>query len=131
MGKYWHFYHELSAYRQSPSGECVERLREEFVELFSTQTGYDALDERMAKTLAKKESLLAVLDHPEIPLHNNPAELGARRRVRKRVISVGTKKEMAPEGILLCRWLQQLKSLGSVFFSISTTEYEVPIKFQL
>ena len=25
----------------------------------------------------------------EIPLHNNPAELGARQRVRKRVISFG------------------------------------------
>ena len=30
-----------------------------------------------------------VLTHPEIPLHNNPAELGARQRVRKRVISFG------------------------------------------
>jgi hypothetical protein len=27
--------------------------------------------------------------HPEIPLHNNPAELGARGRVRKRVVSYG------------------------------------------
>jgi hypothetical protein len=25
-----------------------------------------------------------VLDHPELPLHHNPAELGARQRVRKR-----------------------------------------------
>jgi hypothetical protein len=30
-----------------------------------------------------------VLRHPEIPLHNNPAELGARGRVRKRVVSYG------------------------------------------
>lgn len=37
--------------------------------------------------------MLAVLEHPEIPLHNNPAELGARVRVRKRVISVGTRNE--------------------------------------
>ena len=34
-----------------------------------------------------------VLDHPEIPLHNNPAELGARRRVRQRKISFGTRSE--------------------------------------
>jgi hypothetical protein len=33
--------------------------------------------------------LLRVLDHPEILLHNNPAELGARQRVRKRAISFG------------------------------------------
>ncbi len=30
-----------------------------------------------------------VLVHPEIPLHNNPAELGARARVRKRDVSFG------------------------------------------
>ena len=35
--------------------------------------------------------MLIVLDHPEIPLHNNPAELGARTRVRKRVVSFGTR----------------------------------------
>ena len=40
-------------------------------------TGYRVLDERIVKTQLKKASLLLVLDHPEIPLHNNPAELGA------------------------------------------------------
>ena len=30
-----------------------------------------------------------VLEHPEIPLHNNPAELGARTRVRKQDVSFG------------------------------------------
>jgi hypothetical protein len=33
--------------------------------------------------------LLTMLEHPEIPLHNNPAELDARLRVRKRVVSYG------------------------------------------
>jgi hypothetical protein len=32
---------------------------------------------------------LQVLDHPEVPLHNNPAELAVRRRVRKRKVSYG------------------------------------------
>jgi len=45
------------------------------------------LDHRAALTLAKKEHLLVVLQHPAIPLHNNPAELGARQRVRKRDVS--------------------------------------------
>lgn len=61
-----------------------------FDEIFLTVTGYDALDQRIAKTKAKKPSMLIVLDHPEIPLHNNPAELGARKRVRKRAVSFGT-----------------------------------------
>jgi hypothetical protein len=30
-----------------------------------------------------------VLAHPEVPLHNNLAELGARQRVRKRDVSFG------------------------------------------
>ena len=69
------------------------RLAGEFDELFSTETGYDALDERIAKTKAKKESMLMVLAHPEIPLHNNSAELAARKRVRRRKISFGTRSE--------------------------------------
>ena len=32
-----------------------------------------------------------MLRHPELPLHNNPAELAARRRVRKRDVSFGPK----------------------------------------
>ncbi|MCP4363623.1 MAG: hypothetical protein GY796_36955 [Chloroflexi bacterium] len=38
------------------------------------------MNQRLAKTLAHEERLLVVLDHPEIPLHNDPAELGARKR---------------------------------------------------
>ena len=54
-----------------------------------TVTGFDQLDKRIAKTRAKKERLLVVLAYPLVPLHNNPAELGVRQRVRKRDISFG------------------------------------------
>ena len=57
--------------------------------MFSRRTGYTALDERIAKTSYNEELLLVVLDHPEIPLHNNDMELAARRRVRKRDVSFG------------------------------------------
>ncbi len=67
----------------------------QFDTLFSTMTGYRALDERIEKTKLKKASLLLVLEHPEIPLHNNPAELGARQRVRKRDVSFGPR---TPDG---------------------------------
>ena len=49
---------------------------------------YDELDQRIARTRADKTYLM-VLEHPEVPLHNNPAELDARTRVRKRVVSYG------------------------------------------
>ncbi len=40
-------------------------------------------------TRMKQVQLVAVLAHPEVPLHNNAAELGARQRVRKRDVSFG------------------------------------------
>ena len=87
--KFWQFYHHLQRYRASPSPQQATLLSQTFDTLFSTVTGYDALDQRIAKTKAKKDNLLMVLARPEIPLHNNPAELGARQRVRKRDISFG------------------------------------------
>ncbi len=86
---YWAFYAALLAYRLQPAGEEAAHLRAWFVALFSTVTGYAALDERIAKTLAHQQELLAVRDHPELPLHNNLSELGVRRRVRKRDVSFG------------------------------------------
>ena len=88
LEQYWDFYRQLLQY---PLDKDHVRLYSLFDEIFSTVTGYDALDQRIAKTRAKKASMLLVLDHPEIPLHNNPAELGARKRVRKRVVSFGTR----------------------------------------
>ncbi len=87
--RFWTYYDQLLAYRERPTPEEAARLAGEFETLFSTVTGYDALDERIAKTRTKKGCLLMVLTHPEIPLHNNPAELGARARVRKRDVSFG------------------------------------------
>ena len=91
--QFWEFYDELLAYQQHPSPEESVRLETEFDRLFSTGTGYDALDARIAKTRAKKGSLLMVLKYPEIPLHNNPAELEARQRVRKRDVSFGPRTQ--------------------------------------
>jgi hypothetical protein len=93
MERYWDFYDKLLAYRKAPAPEEVPRLEAEFDELFSTVTGYTGLDRRIAMTRDKKTSLLMVLRHPEIPLHNNPAEIEMRRRVRKRDVSFGPRTE--------------------------------------
>ena len=90
---FWEYYDQLLAYRQKPSPEEHERLEAEFDRLFATRTGYEALDQRIAKSQAKKNSLLLVLKYPELPLHNNPAELGARQRVRKRDVSFGPRTQ--------------------------------------
>lgn len=88
-GKFWDYYDELLAYRQQPTATEAVRLEQSFDKLFGTTTDFRLLDERIALTQAKKAELLQVLQHPELPLHNNPAELAARRRVRKRDASFG------------------------------------------
>jgi hypothetical protein len=89
LTRFWTYYGELRAYREAPTEADRTRLGAAFEALFATRTGYHALDDRLAKTRAKRDALLQVLAHPEVPLHNNPAELGARRRVRKRDVSFG------------------------------------------
>jgi hypothetical protein len=89
LDDFWAYYDDLLAYRQAPTAAERTRLEAAFDTLFARQTGYWRLDERIASTRAKKAHLLLVLAHPEIPLHNNPAELGARARVRKRDVSFG------------------------------------------
>jgi len=90
---FWAYYHELQAYRAAPTAAERARLDAAFDTLFARRTGYWHLDERIATTAAKKAALLCVLDHPEVPLHNNPAELGARQRVRKRDVSFGPRSQ--------------------------------------
>ena len=86
--RYWDFYAALQDYRAGPSDAWAMKLRQEFDELFATRTGYDALDDRIAKTAAKKGELLTVLSHPSVPLHNNASELGARVSARRRDVSL-------------------------------------------
>ncbi|MGH7536243.1 MAG: IS66 family transposase [Gemmatimonadales bacterium] len=89
LDQFWDYYRELLAYREQPSAAEAARLAAAFDTLFATATGYRGLDARIAATRANKAELLVVLTHPEVPLHNNPAELGARQRVRKRDVSFG------------------------------------------
>lgn len=86
---FWAYYRELLVYREQPSAAEATRLEQRFDELFGHTTGLTLLDQRIALTRQKKDGLLLVLRHPELPLHNNPAELAARRRVKKRDVSFG------------------------------------------
>ncbi len=86
--RYWDYYRSLQEYRAGPSDERAASLRLEFDELFSTRTGYAALDDRIAKTAAKKDELLTVLAVPAVPLHNNDSELQARVSARRRDVSL-------------------------------------------
>jgi hypothetical protein len=93
LKQFWEYYHQLLNYCQQPTVEERLRLETEFDDFFSSHSGYDALDQRIAKTKVKKDSLLLVLQYPELPLHNNASELGVRQRVRKRDVSFGPRTE--------------------------------------
>lgn len=93
LKRFWEYYHQLLAYRQQPTAQTCAQLDGAFDTLFTSRAGYDQLDNRIAKTQAKKASLLLALQHPELPLHNNPAELAVRQRVRKRDVSFGPRTQ--------------------------------------
>lgn len=97
LKNFWNYYKELLNYKLSPNKVVADKLQTKFDQLFSEPTGYQQLDERNNKTLGKKKSLLLVLNHPEIPLHNNPAELDLRVQTRRRDINLQTRNEKGTE----------------------------------
>lgn len=93
LSEIWKFYNQLQEYKEHPNEKQREFLIGRFDELFSTVTGYSDLDDIIALTRKKKDRLLTILYHPEVPLHNNPAEIALREFVIKKRISYGTKSE--------------------------------------
>jgi hypothetical protein len=97
--EYWAFYGLLLDYRNIPLSEtkkqsaAKEKIEAEFERIFKKKTNYFPLDKLIEKTYKNKDKLLVVLDVPSLPLHNNAAELAARRIVRKRDISLHTWSE--------------------------------------
>jgi len=90
---YWAFYDQLRSFRlETPQKQQQLKpdLEQRFEEIFNQTTDYFQINACLARTYANKEKLLAVLDNPALPLHNNAAERGARRVVRKRDISLHT-----------------------------------------
>ena len=90
---FWEYYRKLVAYKKAPSSKQAKLLIKEFDVLFSTKTGYDDLDKRIEKNKTKKGELLVVLKHPEVPLHNNLSENGARVEKRRQDVSLQTKTD--------------------------------------
>ena len=117
--RYWNYYHSLQEYRASPSDEMAASLRMEFDELFSTRTGYAALDDRIAKTAAKRHELLTVLSVPGVPLHNNASELQARVSARRRDVSLHSRSVRGARSMdIFTTLVQTAKILG-----VSAYEY--------
>jgi Transposase IS66 family len=112
----WEYYQRLKAYRESPTPKQRARLETDFDRLFLKETGWPALNEELRKIHGKKSELLLVLDHPEIPLHNNLSENDIRQYVKKRKISAGTRSDMGRQ----CR---------DTFLSLKTTCRKLGVTF--
>ena len=93
-GEIWDLYRGLQEYKLAPSENLKSLLQQRFDNLFSKKkTISPTLNNQLAKTYAKKDELLRVLERPETPLHNNGTETDAREMVIKRKVSGGTRSE--------------------------------------
>jgi hypothetical protein len=90
----WKFYQQLKDYRAAPSETQRQQLAAEFDRLVAQRTGYPALNEALELLAAKREGLLAVLEHPHLPLHNNLSENDIREYARLRKVSGGTRSDL-------------------------------------
>jgi hypothetical protein len=86
LDSFWKFYDRLKEYKKNPHALCKKALAAEFDQLFTPDKDYYVLNNQIKKTRKKRESLLLVLDRPDIPLHNNGAELDIREKVIQRKI---------------------------------------------
>lgn len=90
----WKYYQRLRAYRETPTPKRKAALERDFNRLFQRRTGFTDLNEALRRIHQKRDDLLLVLDHPEIPLHNNVSEGDIREWAKKRKISAGTRSEL-------------------------------------
>ena len=97
LTRFWNFYRDLLEYTSNPSENLATKLDSDFDDLFSTSTGYDGLDQRIALTKNKKEALLLALKFRFLPLHNNDAENGSQHQARLRDIHLQTKNTKGTE----------------------------------
>ena len=117
LDRFWKFYRKLLADRDAPTQEQANQLRSEFWTLFREKRVFEELDERKRLTIAKQLELLLVLEHPELPLHNNPAELAARTMVLRRKISYSTQTWMGTKSWdIFMSLVDTTRKLGISFF---------------
>jgi hypothetical protein len=113
LDRYWQYYTALQDYRAGPTEVWAARLPAEFDALFATRTGYEALDDRIAKTQSNRDELLTVLAEPAVPLHNNASELGARVSARRRDVSLHSRSPRGAHAMdIFTTLVQTAKKLG-------------------
>jgi len=90
----WDFYADLKVYKKEPTAQHKAALEQRFDEIFTAKTCFVSLNLALKRLHRNKSELLLVLEHPEIPLHNNLSERDIREYVKKRKISGSTRSEL-------------------------------------
>lgn len=90
----WTYYSELKDYKNNQSDEKKHLLDKKFDEIMNTSTSGFLIAPVLKKFRDNKKKLLAVLDNPTVPIHNNLAESDLRHTVIQRKISGGTRSDL-------------------------------------
>lgn len=90
-GQIWDLYKDLKTYKLNPDPAQQPILEARFDALVDQRTGYPNVNQALKSMRERKADLLRVLEHPEIPLHNNAEESDIREFVKRRKISGGTR----------------------------------------
>ena len=93
-GQVWDFYRDLKSYKENPSVEFKQELKQRFDVLFREQTCFVSLNLALKRIYENKEELLLVLERPEIPIHNNASESDIREYAKRRKVSGGTRSDL-------------------------------------
>jgi hypothetical protein len=89
----WDLYQILKAYKEAPGENKKAEIRERFNLIFRQNTCFATLNLTLERLHNNKKELLLVLEHPEIPLHNNLSEGDIREYVKRRKLSGGTRSD--------------------------------------
>jgi hypothetical protein len=90
LDAFWSLYRQVGQWQAHPTPEDRAALVVSFRALTQRTVVYDDLRAQLERMGEQQDGLLgALLRHPEVLRHNNPAELEARQRVRKRDVSFG------------------------------------------
>ena len=89
----WDLYQILKAYKEAPGENKKTEIRGRFNLIFRQQTCFATLNLALERLYKNNKELLLVLDHPELPLHNNLSEGDIREYVKRRKLSGGTRSD--------------------------------------
>jgi Transposase IS66 family len=89
----WELYRDLKVYQQQPQPEQIPLLTARFEALCGQRTIYPSINTVLNEMREHQADLLRVLEHPEVPLHNNASESDIRDYVKKRKISGSTRSD--------------------------------------